>query len=155
MPAQSLIRLAKPDEAPAIARMSRDWIEHGLGWSWTAVRVSHAVRDASTNVAVRVQDARLNGFGIMQYLDDDAAHLVLLAVSPVLRHRGMGRQMLLWLEEAAQVAGSTAIRLECRADNTNAIAFYQHLGYRQVGTVRGYYEQRVDAVRLIKHPVSL
>jgi len=155
MPAQSLIRLAKPDEAPAIARMSRDWIEHGLGWSWTAVRVSHAVRDASTNVAVRVQDARLNGFGIMQYLDDDAAHLVLLAVSPVLRHRGMGRQMLLWLEESAQVAGSTAIRLECRADNTNAIAFYQHLGYRQVGTVRGYYEQRVDAVRLIKHPVSL
>lgn len=143
------IRLAKPDEAQVIARMSRDWIEHGLGWSWTAERVSHAIGDASTNVAVLVSGDRHEGFGIMQYLDD-TAHLVLLAVAPVMRHQGMGRQLLRWLEQSAQVAGSTAIRLECRADNTNAIAFYLHLGYRQVGTVSGYYEGRVDAVQLAK-----
>lgn len=152
MPAQSHIRLAKPNDAPAIARMSRDWIEHGLGWSWTAARVSQAIGDVSTNVAVLVQQDRLDGFGIMQYLDDDAAHLVLLAVSPVQRHRGMGRQMLLWLEQSAHAAGSNAIRLECRADNVNAIAFYQHLGYRQEGTVQGYYEGQVDAVQLRKRP---
>ncbi|MEO8541927.1 MAG: GNAT family N-acetyltransferase [Burkholderiaceae bacterium] len=154
MPAQPPIRLANPDEAQSIARMSRDWIEHGLGWSWTAARVLQAIGDPSTNVAVLIKGDRLSGFGIMQYLDDDAAHLVLLAVSPVLRHQGMGRQLLLWLEQSAQVAGSTAIRLECRADNTNAIAFYQHLGYRQVGTVLGYYERRVDAVRLLKRHLT-
>ncbi len=150
MHAQPTIRLATPDEAPAIARMSRDWIEHGLGWSWTAARVSQAIIDASTNAAVLRKEQRLEGFGIMQYLDDDAAHLVLLAVSPLLRHQGMGRQLLLWLEQSAQVAGSRVIRLECRADNVNAIAFYLHLGYRQVRTVNGYYEGRVDAVRLLK-----
>lgn len=144
------IRLAKPDEAQAIATMSRDWIEHGLGWSWTAARVSQAINDPSTNVAVLAQDDQLECFGIMQYLDDDAAHLVLLAVLPVLRHRGMGRQLLLWLEQSAQAAGSKMIRLECRADNLNAIAFYRHLGYRQVETIHGYYEGRVDAVRLLK-----
>lgn len=148
------IRLAMPDEARALAAMSRDWIEHGLGWSWTAARVSQAIVDASTNVAVLVRDEQLKGFGIMQYLDDDTAHLGLLAVSPVLRHQGMGRQLLVWLEESAQVAGSTAIRLECRADNINAIAFYRHLGYRQVGTVSGYYEGHVDAVRLLKRQVA-
>ena len=31
------IRLATPLDAPAIARMSRDCIEQGLSWSWTAV----------------------------------------------------------------------------------------------------------------------
>lgn len=144
------IRLAARGEGSRIAVMSRDWIEHGLGWSWTATRVSLAIDDASTNVAVLDRNQRLEGFGIMQYLDDDAAHLVLLAVSPLLRHRGMGRQLLLWLEQSAQVAGSDEIRLECRADNVNAIAFYQHLGYRRVGTVSGYYEGRVDAVRLRK-----
>lgn len=129
--------------------MSRDWIEHGLGWSWTAARVSHAIADVSTNVAVLVRGDQHEGFGIMEYLDD-TAHLVLLAIAPVMRHQGMGRQLLLWLEQSAQVAGSTAIRLECRADNNNAIAFYRHLGYRQVGTVSGYYERRVDAVQLAK-----
>jgi len=148
MPAQPTIRLANHEEAQSIARMSRDWIEHGLGWSWTTARVAQAIGDPSTNVAVLVKGDRLEGFGIMQYLDDDAAHLVLLAVSPVLRHPGRGRQLLLWLEHSAQVAGSTVIRLECRADNTNAIAFYQHLGYRQVGMISGYYEGRVDAVQL-------
>ncbi len=146
------IRLARTGEAQSIARMSRDWIEHGLGWSWTAARVTQAIGDASTNVAVLTRDDRLDGFGVMQYLDSDAAHLVLLAVSPALRHQGRGRQLLVWLEQIAQVAGSTEIRLECRADNTNALAFYQHLDYRQVGTVSGYYEGRVDAVQLRKSP---
>ena len=150
MPAQIVIRLAKPDEAQSIARMSRDWIEHGLGWSWTAARVSQTIGDGSTNVAVLARDDRLEGFGIMQYLQDDAAHLVLLAVAPVLRHQGNGRQLLCWLEQSAQVAGSTSIALECRSDNINAIAFYQHLGYLQVDTVSGYYEGRVDAVQLRK-----
>ena len=154
MHAQPTIRLATSDEAPAIARMSRDWIEHGLGWSWTAARVSQAIGDTSTNVAVLRKEEWLEGFGIMQYLDDDAAHLVLLAVSPLLRHQGMGRQLLRWLEQSAQVAGSTVIQLECRADNVNAIAFYRHLGYRQVGTVNGYYEGRVDAVRLLKRQAA-
>lgn len=144
------IRLATPDEAQSIAAMSRDWIEHGLGWSWTAARVTQAIGDASTNVAVLEKDDRLDGFGIMQYCDDGAAHLVLLAIAPVLRHQGRGGQMLLWLEQSAQVAGSNEIRLECRADNRNAIAFYRHLGYCQVGTVSGYYESRVDAVQLRK-----
>jgi len=148
-PAQPTIRLATTDEAPAIARMSRDWIEHGLGWSWTGARVSQAVGDPSTNVAVLVKSDVLQGFGIMQYLDD-SAHLVLLAIPPLMRHQGLGRQLLGWLERSARIAGNTAIRLECRADNVNAIAFYCHLGYRQVGSVPGYYERRVDAVQLTK-----
>ncbi len=148
------IRLAKPGEAQVIGTMSRDWIEHGLGWSWKAARVLQAIHDPSTNVAVLVQDDQLDGFGIMQYLDDDAPHLVLLAVSPVLRHQGKGRQLLAWLEESAYVAGSTTIRLECRADNINAIAFYRHLGYRQVDTVDGYYDGLVNAVRLLKRLVA-
>lgn len=150
MPAPPTIRLARPADALSIASMSRDWIEHGLGWSWTAGRVAQAIGDRATNVAVLEKDERLDGFGIMQYLDSDTAHLVLLAVSPVLRHQGRGRLLLRWLEQSAQVAGNTVIRLECRADNGNALAFYQRLGYRQVAMVSGYYEGRVDAVQLCK-----
>lgn len=141
------IRLATVADAPAIARMSRDCIEHGLGWSWTAGRVAQAVRDPATNVAVASTRRQLRGFGIMQYLEDDA-HLVLLAVAPAARHQGLGRRMLTWLERSAVIAGITCVRLECRADNHNAIAFYLRLGYRWIADVPGYYEGRIDAVRM-------
>ena len=144
------IRLARRTDAPVIARMSRDWIEHGLGWRWTAARMRQAMGDPSTNVAVLVPHGRLQGFGVMQYLDDDA-HLVLLAISPTRRHQGLGRQLLGWLEDTARIAGCTTIRLECRADNGNAIAFYQRLGYHETGRVGGYYEGRIDAVRMARH----
>ena len=142
-------RLAAPALAPRIAEMSRDTIEFGLGWSWTMARVLRAIQDSSTNVAVVVQHNQLQGFGIMQYGDDDA-HLVLLAVRPAMRHRGIGRRLTCWLERSAQVAGIARVRLEARADNHNAIAFYQHLGYRRCSTAKGYYEGRIDAVRLEK-----
>lgn len=144
------IRLANPADAQRIATMSRDFIEFGLGWSWSADRVLQAMADRSTNVAVLEPGGQLQGFGIMQYLDDEA-HLVLLAIAPHRRHQGLGRQLLAWLEDAARVAGNTAIRLECRADNRNAIAFYHRLGYRETDRVPGYYEGRVDAVRMARH----
>lgn len=143
------IRLASVADAPAIARMSRDWIEHGLSWSWTAERVMQALRDPATNVVVGIKRGQLQGFGIMQYLDDDA-HLVLLAVAPATRHQGLGRHMLAWLEHSAVIAGISGVRLECRADNHNAIAFYMRLGYRRIADVPGYYEGRIDAVQMEK-----
>ncbi len=143
------IRLATSADAPDIARMSRDCIEHGLGWSWTVPRVTLAMRDPATNVVVACKLGKLQGFGIMQYRDN-RAHLALLAVQPVLRHQGLGRQLMNWLERSARMAGICTIGLECRADNRNAIGFYQRLGYRQVGSSAGYYDGHIDAARLEK-----
>lgn len=143
------IRLAVPMDAGAIAAMSRDYIEHGLGWSWTAARVSHAIHEPSTNVVVARRRESMVGFGIMQY-GDDTAHLALLAVDPTRRHQGLGKRLLGWLEQSARSAGMTHIRLEARADNRSAIAFYRSLEYLQAGTVPGYYEGSIDAVQLEK-----
>ncbi len=143
------IRLATRSEAGAIAQMSRDSIEFGLGWSWTPPRVLRAIRDPSTNVAVVVKRDRVCGFGIMQY-GEDSAHLALLAVEPVRRHQGTGRRLVEWLEHSARGAGIAVIRLEARSDNRSAIAFYERLGYRRSGLLAGYYEGHFDAVQLEK-----
>lgn len=143
------IRLARPQDARNIAAMSRDFIEHGLGWSWTAARVLGAMRDPSTNVIVILKQDRMFGFGIMQY-GDDTAHLSLLAIHPAQRHQGLGARLVDWLEQCARSAGSTHIRLEARADNRAAIAFYERLGFTHSGRVTGYYDGLVDAVRLEK-----
>ena len=143
------IRPALPQEAFVIAELSRDYIENGLGWSWTTTRVLHAMRDPSTNVAVALKRDQVRGFGIMHY-GEETAHLALLAIDPTQRHQHLGARLVAWLEQSARTAGIHHIRLEARADNLSAIAFYQRLGFAQSGSVSGYYEGIVDAVQLEK-----
>lgn len=143
------VRLASPDDARSIAEMSREYIEHGLGWSWTRGRVLKAIFERSTNVAVVHEGGCVLGFGIMQY-GERKAHLALLAVEAIHRNRGLATLLLSWLEKCAVVAGIERIQLEARSDNGIALAFYAKQGYRQTGTVPGYYHGVLDAVRLEK-----
>ncbi len=75
-------RLASVADAGDIARMSRSYIEQGLGWSWTTPRVLRSIRDRGSNVVIADDPTRRLGFGIMKYRDDEA-HLLLLAVAPL------------------------------------------------------------------------
>ena len=59
------LRLATRDDAQLIARLSRDRIEQGLGWSWTTPRVLRSIRDRETNVVVALEASEALGFGIM------------------------------------------------------------------------------------------
>ena len=67
-----------------------------------------------------------------------------------MRRRGLGAQLLAWLEASARTAGIERIDVECRADNPGAIAFYRAQGYRVQGVVPRYYDGRIDAVRMAK-----
>ncbi|HEX6834406.1 MAG TPA: ribosomal protein S18-alanine N-acetyltransferase [Rudaea sp.] len=145
----SQIRLAISSDAARIAAMSRDYVEAGLGWGWTPARVAHSIRNRATNVAIAEAEGELAGFGIMKYRDDEA-HLLLFAVKPPLRRRGIGTALLHWLEESAVTAGIELIFLEARASNEAARAFYQRHGYRELATLKGYYSGREDAVRIGK-----
>lgn len=142
-------RLAEIADAGVIAEMSRSYIEQGLGWSWREARVLRAIRDPATNVAVMTESDGIVGFGIMQYWEE-TAHLALFAVRPSHRHRGLGGRLVSWLEQPARVAGIERIRVEARADNAKAIAFYERLGFVAVRTVTGYYGGVVDAVQMQK-----
>lgn len=145
------IRLATRADAPGIAALSRDRIEQGLGWRWTAPRVLHSILERSTNVVVATDDGGTQtlGFGIMKYRDDEA-HLLLLAVRADAGRRGVGGSMLGWLEASALVAGVGQVYLEARLTNAAARAFYAKLGYREIQTLPGYYQGREACVRLAK-----
>ena len=143
------VRLATPGDALPIAEMSRDLIEHGLGWSWTEQRVLRSMADADTNVVVGLDGSNRAGFGLMKYRDDEA-HLLLLAVDPRQVRRGIGSAVVAWLEAVARCAGLGQAYLEAREANAAARAFYARLGYRECQVVPGYYQGREASVRLAK-----
>jgi ribosomal protein S18 acetylase RimI-like enzyme len=141
------IRLATPADAAVIATMSRDLIETGLGWGWQADRVVRAIRARDTCVIVTAAGSRAVAFAIMQF-GDTRAHLSLLAVSPGLHRRGIGRRMMTWLEESALTAGIATVTLELRQANLTARDFYRALGYSDVACIPGYYRGVETALRM-------
>lgn len=144
------IRLATRDDAAAIAALSRDEIESGLGWSWTDARVAHSIANPETNVIVTGPANALAGFGIMSYVGDEA-HLLLFAVARAQRRQGVGSAMLAWLESVAREAGVRRVRVECRRSNDAARCFYGDHGYHETTIVRRYYRGVEDAIALEKH----
>lgn len=138
---------ARSGEAWRIANMSRALIEEGLTWRWRPAAIARLVRREDTEVVVIRANHLVVGFAVMQFFEDEG-HLILFAVSRLHRKKGLGRRMLEWLEQMADVAMIGTIRLEVRRKNRDARAFYRQLGYREVAVIRGYYEGREDAVRM-------
>jgi ribosomal protein S18 acetylase RimI-like enzyme len=150
----STLALARASDAREIAEMSRDLIEEGLTWSWTPARVQHFITGAESSVVV-ARRARsgarcLAAFAIMHF-GDEVAHLNLLAVAPDYRRQGLGRQLMDWLTATAIEAGVFRINLELRTQNAQARAFYESLGFDQLGVVQGYYQGREAALRMSRH----
>ena len=140
---------ARLSEAVRIAEMSRRWIEHGLSWRYRRNSIARQIRDAETEVVVARDAARVVGFAVMEFhFEARSAPLVLLAVDPAYRRSGAGLALFRWLEKMAKLAGTTQIRLELRADNEQARAFYERLGFRATGLRRGYYDGRLDAITM-------
>ena len=141
-------RLATPADADPIALMSRELIECGLsGWSWPPERVARSIQARDTVVLVASVQSHTNGFAIMSF-GDVQAHLSLLAVRPSHQRRGIGRQMMEWLEESALVAGIATIDLELRANNSAARDFYRTLGFKDTAYVPGYYRGVETGLRM-------
>ena len=165
------IRLAEARDAQAVALMSRDFIESGLGWKYDAPRVLKAIRDRETLAIVACEGSKpgnaapstspastvrhaLTGFAIME-LGEERAHLVLLAVRPSHRRLGIGQRMLEWLLDSARVAGMASVHLELRAGNDAARRFYRAMGFYETVLVPGYYRgveggRKEGALRMLR-----
>jgi ribosomal-protein-alanine N-acetyltransferase len=79
-----------------------------------------------------------DGF-VMARAAGDEAEILTLAVAPDARGRGLGRALLRAAIIRAEEMGARAIFLEVGADNPQALALYEGLGFAKVGTRRAYY----------------
>ncbi len=143
------IGFARPSEAGEIARLSREYIEFGLGWRYTPERIAAALRNPIKNVIVARQGGRLVGFGIMTYREE-SANLDLLAVKREFRRRGVARRLVRWLVDVAVAAGMENVYVQVRQRNSGAMAFYNRLGFYQIEELPGYYRGREAGVIFCK-----
>jgi ribosomal-protein-alanine N-acetyltransferase len=143
------LQLADRRDAGILAGMSRDLIETGLEWRYRTQSLRQLIAHAETVTLVARHGDTVAGFGIMKY-GDEHAHLVLLAVRPDIRRRGIARRLVEWLVMSAATAGVATIHVELRAGNAGAYALYRSLGFAETLRVPGYYAGRETAIRMLR-----
>jgi [ribosomal protein S18]-alanine N-acetyltransferase len=76
------------------------------------------------------------------------AHLISLAVDPILRKKGIGSKLLEdAILQSKNIYGMCKLmELEVRTENKSAIALYEKFGFRQSQLIRNYYGRGKDAL---------
>ena len=80
----------------------------------------------------------------------DQANLDLLAVKEKFRRMKIGTQIVSWLEKVAFTAGSFNIFVQVREMNTEAITFYEKLGFLKLEEIEGFYKGVENGVVMAK-----
>jgi len=143
------VNFATQSDVVEIGELSKTDIEYGLGWRYTPERMSVLLRDNAKNVVVARDGGSLAGFGIMTYADQHA-NLDLLAVKAPYRRRGIGTQIVSWLEQVARTAGIVYVYVQVRKINRDAVRFYRKCGFRIIDELPGYYRGTESAVVMCK-----
>ena len=129
------------------------------GEAWNRRQVADALAMPSTHALVidagggllEDGDARGGppaGFVLSRHVLDEE-ELLLIAVAPDCRRRGLGAALIGALFEAARGRGITRIYLEMRRGNP-ALGLYRNLGFEPIGERPNYYRmangERIDAI---------
>lgn len=126
--------------------------------AWNRRQVSDALTMPSTHALVIDAEGRLipdddpasvpAGFVLSRHVLDEE-ELLLIAVAPEARRRGIGAALIEHLFARARSRGITRIFLEMRRGNP-AIHLYHKFGFEPIGERRNYYRmengERIDAI---------
>jgi ribosomal-protein-alanine N-acetyltransferase len=123
---------------------------------WTEAMFASELRNERTS---RMLVARVGAAGpIVGYVGYrvvlDEMHVILLAVAPAWRQRGIARHIMSQAMDEARAAGCTRATLEVRVSNTPAQQLYYSLHFAPVGTRPKYYVRPTeDALILWRDPL--
>lgn len=138
-----MIRVLIPDraEADSLAALIDASFDPQYGERWSADQVLSALAMPGTMVFLAVPDgpdARPVAFALVRQVVDEA-ELLLIAVAPGHRGRGLGGRILDYAVETCTNSSIRDMFLEVRAGNTAAISLYKSRGFEVVGKRPGYY----------------
>ncbi|MEQ6334127.1 GNAT family N-acetyltransferase [Sphingobium sp. MK2] len=108
-----------------------------FGEAWTSAQLAGAMMMPGTWLTIVRIDALPLGFALVRSVLDEC-ELLLLAVDPLWRGRGVGEALLRDSLLRARRRGITSMNLEVRSSN-NAIKLYEKTGFEYVHRRPGYY----------------
>ena len=88
------------------------------------------------------------GFISAVLTEPSSARIMMFAVDPEHRSRGVGSGIMAAFRQRAAMHGVRSITLEVRIQNEDAISFYRKRGFIPCGVLQGLYRDGGDALRM-------
>jgi ribosomal-protein-alanine N-acetyltransferase len=88
----------------------------------------------------------LLGYIIADVRYKNEGHIISIAVRTDERRKGVAKALIGRVGSVFHELEVEVVKLEVRVSNHSAIKLYQSMGYRQIGTMPGYYRDGEDAI---------
>ncbi len=114
-----------------------------LGWT---------ILHSDTSV-VAVEDGKVVGYCIAALEKKGntlRGHILSVAVRPEYRGKGIGKRMLMEVENILKKKGAEYVYLEVEENNVAARRLYESLGYKEAGKIERYYPWGANAIVMVK-----
>lgn len=131
------LRLGRVDDLPDVDRIMREAFDPRYGEAWTVGQCAGVMALPGVRLTMASIEGRPCGFAMLRTILDEA-ELLLLAVRPAMRRRGVGRALLRAAIADCCARDVALLHLEVRAGN-EAVALYSAAGFNKIGERRGYY----------------
>jgi ribosomal-protein-alanine N-acetyltransferase len=128
------------DDLDAVMDVMESAFGTRFGEAWTRSQCAGILPMAGVSLVLARVGGGAVGFSLFRSVADEA-ELLLLAVAPSHRRRGIGRELLTNFLERARSLGVSRVHLEVREGNP-AIEMYRSAGFSPIGRRRNYYHGR-------------
>jgi ribosomal-protein-alanine N-acetyltransferase len=137
-------RVANAFDLPVFVSLDKDLFPYS---PWSASQYKDEFSSPTRHFVVAVDEAQ-SIIGYAGVFAPGGAEADVLTVGVVPNHRGKGiaRQLMVLITDWAREQGSTAMMLEVKVDNAEAIGLYESLGYSKLNTRKDYFGPGLDAL---------
>jgi ribosomal-protein-alanine N-acetyltransferase len=137
-------RQANAFDLPVFVSLDKDLFPYSP-WSASQYKEEFSSHTRHFVVAVDEQQTIIGYAGIFA---PGGAEADVLTVGVIPSHRGKGiaRQLMALITDWAKQQGSTAMMLEVKVDNIEAIGLYESLGYSKLNIRKDYFGSGLDAL---------
>ena len=137
-------RVATAFDLPVFVSLDKELFPYS---PWSASQYKEEFSAPTRHFVVAVDDGQ-SIIGYAGVFAPGAAEADVLTVGVVPNHRGKGvaRHLMERLTNWAHNQGSTAMMLEVKVDNAEAIGLYESLGYSKLNTRKDYFGPGLDAL---------
>ena len=137
-------RVATAFDLPVFVSLDKELFPYS---PWSASQYKEEFSAPTRHFVVAVDDEQ-SIIGYAGVFAPGAAEADVLTVGVVPNHRGKGvaRQLMELLTNWAHNQGSTAMMLEVKVDNAEAIGLYESLGYSKLNTRKDFFGPGLDAL---------
>lgn len=135
-----LLRGGDARDVALVDTIMAEAFDPAYGEAWTRGQCLGVLALPGVRLTLAFVDDGPAGFAMIRAVADEA-ELLLLAVDPVHRRRGVGTALLRAVEAECTAIGVAKLHLEVRAGNA-AVRLYTAHGFAKVGERRAYYRGR-------------